>query len=687
MADKKPDKKTDHTTHHIDDTHVEKSWGQIFKNILTTGNQKRERNDSDMIFFENVLGVSRDYILYGDLENLSPLISYANIKQADSSVYSTKIGPALVMGGKSLWGAGIVEQFTAETFGKGLIAANMLIGRENNAKAVFGVPYSYLPAVDPFGRVFKDLFGIRPEEGTLEGDQMVTTVMTNESKFFSAYIKVGMITQAKGNSLMSKVLDATQKTLENIGKEDSGPPIVTEAFRNAMKAFNGNFDEYTKAKKMDKATIDKLRPVYDEWKKGADKTIAESKSALSTIVTSFGLVYYIKNDLAAELCRTGDGMYKDGGIVPFAHFAFNALMKVVHDFRDKSHLYHKICKKYLHNVFRAGASLPFYKFICTEESIVNETIQNQIGDSFIKGLIDKSSDISRELSFVSGGANAVDIAKQFAGDVAGALGANSDNKGALGTMAGALASGFKSMADFAVGGADAIFGKDLVDMVLKGNSLIYPRVWKGSSVETMASLQMRFYSPYGNFASIFQSVIVPLTILLGISLPRQVYPSFISYPFAFSIDVPGLFTTQMAIVTNISVKRGGRYDAWNNASMMRGVDITLDVTPLKPLMGFPEESAFNGVLDNEATSNSISGDFKRKGDITFSNYMRNLVGDFATSDTDFGGNFSANMASALKNQVAASVSAMTMGLPDAYHNCKSRAVDLLRESSTNNSKK
>ena len=67
--------------------------------------------------------------------------------------------------------------------------------------------------------------------------------------------------------------------------------------------------------------------------------------------------------------------------------------------------------------------------------------------------------------------------------------------------------------------------------------------------------------------------------------------------------------------------------------------------------------------------------------------MRNLVGDFATSDTDFGGNFSANMASALKNQVASSVSAMTMGLPDAYHNCKSRAVDLLRESSTNNSKK
>ena len=679
MADKKPDKKTDHTTHHIDDTHVEKSWGQIFKNILTTGDQKRERNDSDMIFFENVLGVSRDYILYGDLENLAPLISYANIKQADSSVYSTKIGPPLMLKG-SLWSGGVVDQFTAKTFG----VAKEFIGRENNAKAVFGAPYSYLPAVDPFGRVYKDLFGIRPEEGTLERDNVATTVMTNETKFFSAYIRVGMITQAKGNSLMSKVLDATQKTLEGIGKEDSGPPIVTEAFRNEMKAFDGNFDKYVKAKKMTAEKIKELRPVYDEWKKGSDKSIADSKSALSTIVTSFGLVYHIKNELAAELGRTGDGRYKAGSVVPFAFFAYNALLKALINHRDTSHVYLDICKKYIYSVFKSGANLPFYKFICTEESIVNETIQNQIGDSFIKGLIDKSSDISRELSFVSGGANAVDIAKQFAGDVAGALGANSDNKGALGTMAGALASGFKSMADFAVGGADAIFGKDLVDMVLKGNSLIYPRVWKGSSVETMASLQMRFYSPYGNFASIFQSVIVPLTILLGISLPRQVYPSFISYPFAFSIDVPGLFTTQMAIVTNISVKRGGRYDAWNNASMMRGVDITLDVTPLRPLMGFPEESSHKP----GGVSLSIGGDNNRKGDKTFANYMINLIGDFATTDTDIGSSISENIQSALNNQTSAMFNNMLFGAPGKLNaleaNIKSTLID---KATTNNSKK
>ena len=221
----------------------------------------------------------------------------------------------------------------------------------------------------------------------------------------------------------------------------------------------------------------------------------------------------------------------------------------------------------------------------------------------------------------------------------GKIGKESDSM--LGSLTEMLTNTTNSIVSGTQSGLNAIFGKDMVDMILKGNSLIYPRVWKSSSIEKMCSLQMRFYSPYGDFESIYMNVLFPLFVILGFSLPRQVYPSFLSFPFCFSIEIPGLYQSNMAMVTNIAIKRGGRYDAWNDASMMRGVDITLDVTALKPMYGFPEEApneddkTGNFVLGSDIYGDgSISSDGGRKGDITFSNEILNYMGSFIVTDQD-----------------------------------------------------
>lgn len=70
--------------------------------------------------------------------------------------------------------------------------------------------------------------------------------------------------------------------------------------------------------------------------------------------------------------------------------------------------------------------------------------------------------------------------------------------------------------------------------------------------------------------------------------------------------------------------------------MMRGVDITLDVTALKPMYGFPEEGmSANFTLGSEIYGDgSISSDGGRKGDITFSNEILNYMGSFIVTDQD-----------------------------------------------------
>lgn len=477
-----------------------------------------------------------------------------------------------------------------------LAAANQ--GREENFMACFGAPFSYLEAVDPYGRVYKDTFGLRREEtwhGTREGLMNANT----DSKVFIAYIKVGMISQVKGKGLID---------------------ILT----NTKDTVTGN--------------TEKIDP-------------------RNKALTSFSLSYFVNADSMVE----ENAKWKKGKIIPFNKFIMNALTRLImlntspavsgldYDNRILDKKNSKEYKERRENLFKklnrlfGENSYPFFKFVCSEESIVNETIQNQIGESFLKGLIDKGSELSREISFVTGGGDALTFMKDIVGKIKSNIETSKDENGKetksiTGGVVASILDSFSSAIDTGKNALDNVFGKDLVDIVLKGNSLIYPRVWKGSSIEKMLSLQMRFYSPYGDWFSIFMNIIVPLAIIMGISLPRQVYPSFISYPFGFSIQIPGLFQSEMAMVTNIAIRRGGRYDAWSENSVMRGVDITLDVTPLKPMYGLPEEIPDENIeVDGIfVPSNDIYGgrDKEYRGDVTFANMLRNMAGSFIMSDQE-----------------------------------------------------
>ena len=414
------------------------------------------------------------------------------------------------------------------------------VRREAQFVATFGAPFSYLEAVDPFGRVYKDLFGIRREETWVNN---VDSLMTdnNDSKTFAAFIKVGMISQAKGNGIIQRLINSGEKV-----------------------------------KNAEVPSKDQVRKQLAEAKKVAESSITTEEidnflirngfmAANSSIITSFSMSYVINDDSLGQ----DKGYWQKGKAVPFNMFLLNAIERgfVLTDQAISANTYggstssktaflsanRSGLKQKIHKIL-AGNSLPFFKFICSAETIVNETIQNQIGDSFIKGLLDKGSEVSREISFISGGGDSVSIIQQILGSL-GNVGKESDSM--LGSLTETLSNTASSILSGAQSGLNAIFGKDMVDMILKGNSLIYPRVWKSSSIEKMCSLQMRFYSPYGDFESIYMNVLFPLFVILGFSLPRQVYPSFLSFPFCFSVEIPGLYQSNMAMVTNIAIKRGG----------------------------------------------------------------------------------------------------------------------------------
>lgn len=437
----------------------------------------------------------------------------------------------------------------------------------------FGAPFSYLEPVDPYGRVYKDTFGLRREEIWFNENSTVKYPNT-DSKTFLATIKVGMLAKATGTSLAAQSADAGVNKL----KSD-----------------------------VDNTKDESLKNQYS-------KALDDSKNS---IVTSYYLSYFF----TAKDMFSGGKAYVDGNTCPFNKFILNAAMRVLDDFNNHPNV--RQLERNIENMFGFN-SFPFFRFVCCEESVNNESVQNQFGDSFLKSVIEGvQNHVFREFSFVTNGALNVDGLKQMASKI------KSD------TISETINKGINVLSNFV--------GKDYLNSILQGNALIYPRIWQGSYVEKMLSLQMRFYSPYGNYYSIFMNVTLPLLVLMGIALPRQVDPSFISFPFVFSVEIPGLFQSNMAACTNFVIRRGGRYDAWTDYAVARGIDVTLDVMSLRPVYGFPEEGYATFEPDGtNKIDNSIFGTYKgegtgsegtgRRGDQTFANTMRNLCGMFIFSD-------------------------------------------------------
>ena len=264
------------------------------------------------------------------------------------------------------------------------------VRREAQFAATFGAPFSYLEAVDPFGRVYKDLFGIRREETWANN---VDSLMSdnNDSKTFAAFIKVGMISQAKGNGIIQRLINSGEKV------KNAEAPSKDQVRKQLAKAKNISESSIT-PEEVDNFLI----------RNGF-------MAANSSIITSFSMSYVINDDSLGA----NERYWKKGSAAPFNMFLLNAIERgfVLTDQAISANSYggstssktaifsanRSGLKQKIYKIL-GGNSLPFFKFICSAETIVNETIQNQIGDSFIKGLLDKGSEVSREISFISGGA-------------------------------------------------------------------------------------------------------------------------------------------------------------------------------------------------------------------------------------------------------------------------------------------
>lgn len=116
---------------------------------------------------------------------------------------------------------------------------------------------------------------------------------------------------------------------------------------------------------------------------------------------------------------------------------------------------------------------------------------------------------------------------------------------------------------------------------LKGDQLAYPETWTDSTFDRSYSVQMEFYSPYGDPESIFNYVYLPFISILAMALPLQDGIYGYKQPFLVRASCPGWFECECGVITNLSFTRGDDKQ-WTADSLPRSIKVSIDIKDLYP---------------------------------------------------------------------------------------------------------
>ena len=156
--------------------------------------------------------------------------------------------------------------------------------------------------------------------------------------------------------------------------------------------------------------------------------------------------------------------------------------------------------------------------------------------------------------------------------------------GAVGNIIGSVVDAAHSfisgaMDGLKISGLAAFAGSAFVDM---------PDMWDSASANLpQMSFTMELRSPYGNKLSRFQSLYIPLCMLLAGSLPISTGRHSYTSPFLCELYCRGRAQTRLGMIDSISITRGSGNLGWTPEGEPLGIDISFTVVDMSSIVHMP----------------------------------------------------------------------------------------------------
>lgn len=233
----------------------------------------------------------------------------------------------------------------------------------------------------------------------------------------------------------------------------------------------------------------------------------------------------------------------------------------------------------------------------------NESLTNTTADSFIESTIDGiNSAVGSEIAWITN-SNAdvgiIDNLVNFLGD-----GAQSATQ-VLGDLVQHLDGGFVS--NLFSGAISA----------LRGQKMIYPKIYKSSESHMDYQFSITLTTPYGDPYNYYMNIVVPLLHLIALAAPRMVTSNTVTSPFIVQAYIPGMCTCQLGIIQDMRITK--------NPTTKH---VSVDGFPLTVKVEFTIEELYNAMAISPA-NDPVSFLYNE----TLNDYLCNMAGLVPSLDT------------------------------------------------------
>ena len=190
-----------------------------------------------------------------------------------------------------------------------------------------------------------------------------------------------------------------------------------------------------------------------------------------------------------------------------------------------------------------------------------ESISNQTGESPVAQALNSKIQAARNIKH-------------------GLMHGNVDD-GIIGQTIGTITSAISGI----IGGIGDAAGLSGPTHLITGAGMIdVPEVWHNSSFSKNYSFKIALRAPYGDPYTIYQSIYIPLSMLLAGGLPRAVGANTYTTPFICRAYCKGMFAVPLGMIESMSITRGGDQHGWNFQRLPTSVDVNFTIKDLSPAM-------------------------------------------------------------------------------------------------------
>lgn len=244
------------------------------------------------------------------------------------------------------------------------------------------------------------------------------------------------------------------------------------------------------------------------------------------------------------------------------------------------------------------------RFAYIADSFPNDAFSNEYGETFLQKLTDVASQGIGDLVQITGSRDIFEAVgktgkgmMEFGEAVGGMPGELMKQGGGMAISGAGSAKKFISQMEQSNSSLEKAIGGGLA--VAKGlasaHRIDFPMVWRNSSFTPSYSLTIRLWNPNPSKPESTQKYIIyPLAVILCLGLPASENGFTFNYPFFHTVVSQGIFSLDPAVITNISVSKGGDQQQIGHNQSLGMVDVRIDFAGLFTSMVLEEKGTVPG---------------------------------------------------------------------------------------------